>query len=110
MPKQVRVRSSKYLNNGIEQDHRRVKQRIGPMLGFKRFDTAAITISGIELAAKIRKHHFRHEFLGFRYRAQMSSDMTFLQEMVRHPMISRSCVIRYLAAVTDYSNVIQGHI
>ena len=36
MPKRVRVRSSKYLNNGIEQDHRRVKQRIRPMLGFKR--------------------------------------------------------------------------
>jgi transposase-like protein len=58
-PKRVRVRSSKYLNNGIEQDHRRVKHRIGPMLGFKRFDTAAITISGIELAAKIRKHQFK---------------------------------------------------
>ena len=59
MPKRVRVRSSKYLNNGIEQDHRRVKQRIRPMLGFKRFHTAAITISGIELAAKIRKHQFK---------------------------------------------------
>src|SRR3954463_807006 len=32
IPKRVRVRSCKYLNNGIEQDHRRVKQRIGPML------------------------------------------------------------------------------
>ena len=32
MPKRVCVRSSKYLNNGIEQDHRRVKQRIRPML------------------------------------------------------------------------------
>ena len=59
MPKRVRVRSSKYLNNGIEQDHRRVKQRIRPMLGFKRFDAAAVTISGIELAAKIRKHQFK---------------------------------------------------
>ncbi len=29
------------------------------MLGFKRFETAAITISGIELAAKIRKHRFK---------------------------------------------------
>ena len=29
------------------------------MLGFKRFDTAAITICGIELAAKIRKHQFK---------------------------------------------------
>jgi transposase-like protein len=28
----------------IEQDHRRIKQRIRPMLGFKRFDSAAVTI------------------------------------------------------------------
>jgi transposase-like protein len=59
MPKRVRVRSSKYLNNGIEQDHRRAKQRIRPMLGFKQFQTAAVTISEIELAAKIRKHQFK---------------------------------------------------
>jgi hypothetical protein len=52
------MRSSKYLNNVVEQDHRRIKQRIRPMLGFKRFETAAITISGIELAEKIRKHQF----------------------------------------------------
>jgi transposase-like protein len=40
----------------IEQDHRRIKQRIRPMLGFKRFETAAVTIRGIELAEKIQKH------------------------------------------------------
>jgi transposase-like protein len=55
----VWVRSSQYLNNLIEQDHRRVKQRIRPMLGFKRFDHAAITISGIELAEKIKKGQFK---------------------------------------------------
>ena len=59
MPKRVRVRSSKFLNNGIEQDHRRIKQRVRPMLGFRRFQTAAVTISGIELAAKIRKQQFK---------------------------------------------------
>jgi len=59
MPRRVEVRSSKYLNNIIEQDHRRIKHRIGPMLGFKHFDTAAVTISGIELAAKIRKQQFK---------------------------------------------------
>jgi len=68
MPKRVRVRSSKYLNNGIEQDHRRVKQRIRPMLGFKRVCTAAVTISGIELAAKIRKHQFKLGLLSGRPR------------------------------------------
>ena len=59
MARRVGIRSSKYLNNVVEQDHRRIKQRIRPMLGFKRFETAAITIGGIELAEKIRKHQFK---------------------------------------------------
>ena len=59
MSRRVRIRSSKYLNNIVEQDHRRIKQRIVPMLGFKRFDTATITISGIELAEKIKKAQFK---------------------------------------------------
>ena len=59
MCRRVRVRCCKYLNNVVEQDHRRLKQRIGPMLGFKRFDMAAITISGIELAEKIKKAQFQ---------------------------------------------------
>src|SRR6202047_3769405 len=62
----VRVRSSQYLNNLIEQDHRRVKQRIRPMLGFKRFDYAAVTISGIELAEKIKKGQFKTGKFGSR--------------------------------------------
>jgi hypothetical protein len=48
----VGTRSSKYLNNIVEQDHRRIKQRIRPMIGFKRFETATIMISSIELAQK----------------------------------------------------------
>ena len=64
LPQRVRVRSSQYLNNLIEQDHRRVKQRIRPMLGFKRFDNAVITISGIELAEKIKKGRFKTGKLG----------------------------------------------
>ena len=54
----TKLRSSKYLNNLIEQDHRDVKLRIGPMLGFKRFGTAAITIAGIELLRRIHKGQF----------------------------------------------------
>ena len=45
-------------NNRIEQDHRGVKLRIGPMLGFNWFTTAAITISGIELLRRIHKGQF----------------------------------------------------
>ena len=58
MPAGTKLRSSKYLNNLIEQDHRGVKLRIAPMLGFKRFKTAAITIAGIELLRRIHKGQF----------------------------------------------------
>jgi transposase-like protein len=57
--RRVGIRSSKYLSNVVEQDHRSIKQRIRPMLGFKRFDTARITIRGIELAEKIRNQQFK---------------------------------------------------
>jgi hypothetical protein len=36
------------------------------MLGFKRFDSAAVTISGIELMQKIQKHQFKTGTLGGR--------------------------------------------
>ena len=58
LPTTTKVRTSKYLNNLVEQDHRRVKQRYYPMLGFKSFSNAAVTLSGIELAQKIKKGQF----------------------------------------------------
>ena len=64
LPKRVRVRTGKYLNNTIEQDHWRVKQRLGPMLGLKSFQTAAIVIGGFELAEKIKKGRFKISKLG----------------------------------------------
>ena len=54
----TKLRSSKYLNNLIEQDHRSVKQRIAVMLGLKQFRNAVITIAGIELMHRIRKGQF----------------------------------------------------
>jgi transposase-like protein len=58
LPTKLLVRTNRYLNNMIEQDHRRVKQRVRPMLGFKRIDHATITISGIELVLQIKKGQF----------------------------------------------------
>ena len=66
LPKRVQVRTSKYLNNTIEQDHRRVKQRLRPMLGLKSFRTATVVIGGIELAEKIKKGQFKIGKLGGR--------------------------------------------
>ena len=64
-PKRVVVRSCKYLNNRIEQDHRRIKQRLRPMLGLKSFRTATVVI-GIEVAEKIKKGQFKIGKLGGR--------------------------------------------
>ena len=61
---QCEIRSSKYLNNLIEQDHRSVKFRLGPMLGLKHFRQAATTIAGIELMHRIRKGQFKLGRLG----------------------------------------------
>jgi transposase-like protein len=67
LPEDTKVRTSKYLNNLIEQDHRNIKSRTNVMLGFKRFRSAATTISGIELMHRIRKVQFEIRALGLKY-------------------------------------------
>jgi transposase-like protein len=52
------VRSCRYLNNIVEQDHRAIKRRCVTMQGFKSFRNAAITLAGIELAHRIHKRQF----------------------------------------------------
>ena len=51
----IEQRQSKYLNNLIEQDHRAVKRRVRPMLGFKAFGSARKVIAGIETMHMIKK-------------------------------------------------------
>jgi transposase-like protein len=58
LPPATEVRSSKYLNNLIEQDDRNIKSRTKVMLGLKRLKSAATTIPGIELMHRIRKGQF----------------------------------------------------
>ena len=58
----VTIRKNKYLNNRIEQDHRRIKRRIRPMLGFKSLESAATILSGIELVQMMRKRQARFAF------------------------------------------------
>ncbi len=51
----IKIRQCKYLNNIIEQDHRRIKGNTRPMLGFKNFHAAQRTLAGIEVMAMIKK-------------------------------------------------------
>jgi transposase-like protein len=54
----VVVRSCRYFNNIVEQDHRAIKSRCASMLALKSFRTAAVTLAGVELAHRIRKRQF----------------------------------------------------
>jgi transposase-like protein len=54
----VKIRSCKYLNNIVEQDHRRVKFRVSAMLGFKSFENARTVLAGIELIQKLKKGQY----------------------------------------------------
>src|ERR687889_823136 len=55
-----RLRQVKYLNNIVEQDHRRIKRLIRPGLGFGSFQTARRTLAGYEGMAMIRKGQVRN--------------------------------------------------
>jgi hypothetical protein len=55
----LQIRCCQYLNNIVEQDYRRVKFRVQPMLGFKTFYNARRVLIGIELRQKILKGQFR---------------------------------------------------
>ena len=46
-------------NNLVERDHRRVKRRTGPMLGFASFRTARRTLAGVEAMAMLAKGQVR---------------------------------------------------
>ena len=51
----IKLRQCKYLNNIVEQDHRFIKWRIGPIIGFKSFESAKRTLAGIELVRMLKK-------------------------------------------------------
>ena len=55
----ARLRQCKFLNNIVEQDHRRVKRLVRPGLGFGGFHTARRTLAGYEAMAMIRKGQVR---------------------------------------------------
>jgi IS6 family transposase len=54
-PEKCKRRPSQYMNNIIEQDHRFMKRKIKPGLGFGSYPTAWRTIQGYEVMHMIRK-------------------------------------------------------
>ncbi|MFB9076115.1 IS6 family transposase [Flavobacterium procerum] len=52
----IKIRQCKYLNNIAQQDHRFIKWRIQNGLGFKSFESARRTLSGIEAVHMLKKN------------------------------------------------------
>ncbi len=55
----TRHRRGRWLDDMVEQDHRRIKRRTGPMLGFGSFATARRTLAGVEAMAMLAKGQVR---------------------------------------------------
>jgi hypothetical protein len=97
----VEIRSRRYLNNIVEQDHRAIKRRCAPMLAMKSFRTAATALAGVELAHRIRKSQFTfgsrgpHQFSSLKHawtRALMcKDDLLTVGETVRRVRFVREC-------------------
>jgi len=62
--RRVKIRQGKYLNNIIEQGHRRVKRITRSKLGFKSFHAAQSTLAGIELMAMTSKDQMKKSMVG----------------------------------------------
>jgi len=55
LPETAETRQVRYLNNLVEQDHRFIKRRVKPGLGFGSFNTARRTLKRYEAMNMIRK-------------------------------------------------------
>jgi len=62
LPKDIPFRQIKYLNNIVEQDHRRVKRKSRNAMGYVSYKTAYNTIRGIETMHMIFKGQLYHIF------------------------------------------------
>ncbi len=72
----IAIRQIKCLNNIIEKDHRFIKKRIKLMLGFKSFQSAKITLAGIESVRMIQKG----QVYGFNKNKSAFENFTMLME------------------------------
>jgi len=55
LPKKVKLRQKKYLNNIVEQDHRGIKRLVKPGMGCGSFNTAQRTLKGYKMMNMSRK-------------------------------------------------------
>jgi len=76
LPEATEHRQVKYLNNGIECDHGKIKRLLKPGLGFQSMKTAYATLKGIEVMRMFRKGQFSH-----RYHAGRPDEVSFINQL-----------------------------
>ena len=76
LPEETELRPVKYLNNMIEQDHRRIKRLVKPGLGFGSFNTARRTLKGYKAMAMIRKGQIQNVDQG-----DMTGQISFIHQI-----------------------------
>jgi IS6 family transposase len=79
LPKTCLLRQCKYLNNMVEQDHRFVKRRVKPGMGFGAFDTAQRAIQGYEAMHRLRKGQLEGVAKG---------DVLAQNRVINHPLLT----------------------
>jgi transposase-like protein len=67
----IEIGQCKFLNNIIEQDHRKVKRHTKSLESFKNFISAKITLAGIEMMNMLKK---RQSFTGSLFSINYSDD------------------------------------
>ena len=72
----ARHRRGRWLNNRVEQDHRRIKRLTRPMLDFQGFWTAKRKMAGIEAMAMLAKGQVRAVSRG-----DMPAQRAFVQQL-----------------------------
>jgi transposase-like protein len=69
----IKIRQNKYLNSVVEQEHRAIKRRTRPMLGFENFRCTRILLSGIEVMHMIAKSQMLGRGIGYTHAQQFYS-------------------------------------
>src|SRR4051794_24629881 len=86
LPRRVRLRQCKYLNNIVEQDHRSVKKRTWLAKGYGSFQSAWRTLQGIETMDMIRKGRVRWLSKGVTLSIRSGLFRTFVQIRAKRPV------------------------
>ena len=79
-PPHLKLRQNKYVNNVIEQDHRKVKWKMNHAMGYQTMWHAWATTTGVEVMHMIQGRDFIHTIFGIaapNFNDQLANNIVF---------------------------------